>query len=260
LKLAGTDGSYIADKQFENCTIRGPATITLAGQPPSSSRSHLTVGPGRDCFVEGDPDSVLQEVTSGGTTAGGVIHLVGCSFRRVTFIGIGIVGNADELEWWRENAAFSRESAAPHLASQGATIELGDTAPLFLMDGTRFVPEDDSERRALFLPALIQPWAGALQPAVEDGRTFVARGTEFDDCDVYGPGVFVLAEGSVEDTFHKCDWEEEWHAFWPATKRGRYVGAIALANCRFRRCNFKGVAFVVRLDEYKRLYRRFTGG
>jgi hypothetical protein len=137
---------------------------------------------------------------------------------------------------------------------------LGDTAPLFLMDGTRFVPEDDSERRPLFLPALIQQWAGALQPAVQDGRTFVARKTEFDDCDIYGPGGFVVAEGSVEETFHKCDWEEEWQAFWPATKRGRYVGAIALKNCRFRRCNFKGVAFVVEPNEYERLYRRFTGG
>jgi hypothetical protein len=44
------------------------------------------------------------------------------------------------------------------------------------------------------------------------------------------------------------------------TKRGRYVGAIALKNCRFRRCNFKGVAFVVEPNEYERLYRRFTGG
>lgn len=81
----------------------------------------------------------------------------------------------------------------------------------------------------------------------------------FENCDIYGPVVFVLAEGSVEDTFHKCDWEEEWRAFWPATKRGRYVGVIGLENCTFRRCNFRGAAFVVKPDEYRRLYRRFTG-
>ena len=143
--------------------------------------------------------------------------------------------------------------------SQEVAIDLGDTTNLFLMDGSRFVPEDDSERRTIFLPALLKHWAEPRSLAVEAGRTFVARWAEFDNCDIYGPGVFVLVEGSVEGTFHKCDWEEEWQAFWPATKRGRYVGAIALENCIFRRCNFTGVAFVVKPDEYRRIYRRFTG-
>jgi hypothetical protein len=138
-------------------------------------------------------------------------------------------------------------------------IDLGDTTRLFLMDGARFVPGDNSERRTIFLPALIDKWAGPVSSAVESGRTFVAHGAEFDNCDIYGPAVFVLKEGSVEDTFHKCEWEEEWKAFWPATKRGRYVGVIGLKNCTFRRCKFTGVAFVVKPDEYRRLYRRFTG-
>jgi hypothetical protein len=132
---------------------------------------------------------------------------------------------------------------------------LGDTAPLFLFEGSKFVPEDDAERRPMFFPALLKQWAGALWPAVEAGRTFVARKTVFENCDIYGPVVFVLAEGSVEDTFHKCEWEEEWKAFWPATKHGRYVGVIALKNCTFRRCTFTGVAVVIKPDEY----RRFTG-
>jgi hypothetical protein len=143
-------------------------------------------------------------------------------------------------------------------AKQGS-IELGDTSRLFLTDGSRFVPDDDSERRTIFLPALLEHWAGPLSSAVEAGKTFVATGTEFDNCDIYGPGVFVLAEGSVEDTFHKCDWEEEWRAFWPATKPAHYVGVIALKNCKFGQCSFKGVSFVVKPDEYRRLYRRFTG-
>jgi hypothetical protein len=151
----------------------------------------------------------------------------------------------------RENVKLKQELEHP--------IELGDTARLFLTDGSRFVPDDDAERRTIFLPALLEHWAGPLSSAVEAGRTFVARRTEFDNCDIYGPGVFVLAEGSVENTFHKCDWEEEWRAFWPATKPERYVGVVALENCIFRRCSFKGVAFVVKPDEYRRLYRRLTG-
>jgi hypothetical protein len=156
-------------------------------------------------------------------------------------------------------AVSQSESAETALPPQGHPIELGDTARLFLTEGSRFVPDDGSQRRAIFLPALLEHWAGPLSSAVEAGRTFVAHRTEFDDCDIFGPGVFVLAEGSVEDTFHKCDWEEEWKAFWPATKPGQYVGVVALEKCIFRRCNFIGVAFVVKPDDYKRLYRRFTG-
>jgi hypothetical protein len=160
------------------------------------------------------------------------------------------VSNALQLEK-RENAALKLQHQRP--------IELGDTARLFLTDGARFVPDDDAERRTIFLPALLEHWAGPLSSAVESGKTFVATETEFDKCDIYGPGVLVLADGSFEDTFHKCDWEEEWQAFWPATKPGRYVGAIALRNCKFKWCTFKGVSFVVKPDEYRRLYRRFTG-
>lgn len=158
--------------------------------------------------------------------------------------------NALQLEK-RENAALKLEHQRP--------VELGDTARLFLTDGGRFEPNDESIRRTIFLPALLEHWAGPLSSAVEAGKTFVATETQFYKCDIHGPGVLVLAEGSLEDTFHKCDWEEEWQAFWPATKPGRYVGAIALRNCKFKWCTFRGVSFVVRPDEYRRLYRRFTG-
>jgi hypothetical protein len=150
-------------------------------------------------------------------------------------------------------------AAADSRQAQEVEIELGDTARLFLMKGARCIPEGNSERRTVFFPALLEHWVGPFSSAVEAGRTFVAHEIVFENCDIYGPVVFVLAEGSVEDTFHKCDWEEEWRAFWPATKRGRYVGVIALKNCTFRRCNFAGVAVVVKPDEYKRVYRRFTG-
>ncbi len=162
---------------------------------------------------------------------------------------------------WLQPSTSSEASAeaTARTAPQESTIDLGDTARLFLMKGARFLPEDNSERRTIFLPALIDGWVGPFSSAVEAGRTFVAHETLFENCDIYGPAVFVLAEGSIEDTFHKCEWEEEWKAFWPATKPGRYVGAIALKNCTFRRCNFASVAFVVKPDEYKRVYRRFTG-
>jgi hypothetical protein len=71
LKLAGTDGSYIVGKQFENCTIRGSATITLEGRSPSSSGSHITVGPGRDCFVEGDAARYCRRLHQAARLQGG---------------------------------------------------------------------------------------------------------------------------------------------------------------------------------------------
>jgi len=156
LKLAGTD-STIEGKEFENCTIRGPATITTTPppRPPEKTRGSIATAQvfhPSTLYVEGDPDSVLQEVPSGGATASGIIHLVGCSFKRVTFSSIAIAGNTDELDWWRENATFSRGRAAPHVPSQEPTIELGDTARLFLMDGSIFKPDDDEERRSIFFP------------------------------------------------------------------------------------------------------------
>ena len=111
------------------------------------------------------------------------------------------VSNALQLEK-RENAALKLQHQRP--------IELGDTARLFLTDGARFEPNDESFRRTIFLPALLEHWARPLSSAVEAGKTFVATETEFYKCDIHGPGVLVLAEGSFEDTFHKCDWEEEW--------------------------------------------------
>lgn len=264
--------SKIESIEFRNCTIRGPGVVTLEAppstEPARGSSARLMMWEAGTCRIEGSPESVLWEVPSGGGMAKGVIYLVGCAFRQVTFRDIAIAGSPNGLQSWKDNCTFTEGSTAPQPASadtdsqsalQEDTIDLGDTARLFLTDGARFVPDDDSERSTIFLPALLDHWAGPLSSAVEAGRTFVARKTEFEDCDIYGPGVLVLAEGTFRDTFHKCDWEEEWEAFWPATKRGRYVGIIALENCTFRRCNFKGVAFVVKSDEYRHLYRRFTG-
>jgi hypothetical protein len=127
------------------------------------------------------------------------------------------------------------------------------------MEGSIHRPDDGEERRSIFFSDLMMNWAWPLKSAVKAGRTFVAEGTQFENCDFYGPGVFVLAEGTFDETFHKCEFEENWKAFWPATKPDRYVGAVALKNCKFRRCNFTGVAVVVKPDEYRRIYRRFRG-
>lgn len=110
LRLAGT-GSTVEGKDFENCTIRGPGVITTAApqRPPdnrSGSRAIAEVWHWPSVYVEGTPEAVLYEVPSGGATASGVIHLVGCSYKRVTFIGIGIAGSPDELRQWRDNATF----------------------------------------------------------------------------------------------------------------------------------------------------------
>jgi hypothetical protein len=145
-------------------------------------------------------------------------------------------------------------------ATPEPTIELGETTPLFLLPG-KIVPMDDAERRPVFLPQYVtQAGEDVRSKWIKEGRTLTIRGMEFEDCDIYGPVVLVLAEGSFSDTFQKCEWEEEWgEAFWPHSKRGRYVGAIGVQDSTFRRCKFTGVAVVVEPEEYGRLYRRFTG-
>jgi hypothetical protein len=111
LRLAGTDGSYIVEKEFENCTIRGPGIITREGKPPGDKGTHGTVSHVPTLYLEGSPDSVLYEVLPNATAANGVIHLVGCSYKRVTFSSVGIAGSPGEIAWWREHATFSEPAS-----------------------------------------------------------------------------------------------------------------------------------------------------
>ena len=109
LRLAGR-GSVIKDKDFMNCTIRGPGVIAtfVPPWPPEKERENTPISSSFDkhtLYVEGDPDSVLYDVTS--DSAFGVIHLVGCTYCRVTFKDIGIAGSPKHLKWWRENVKFS---------------------------------------------------------------------------------------------------------------------------------------------------------
>jgi hypothetical protein len=124
LRLAGK-GSVIEGKDFENCTIRGPGIITTSAppRPPKKGSGITAVGSTfhtPTLYVEGDPESVLHEVPPDG--ASGVIHLVGCTYRRVTFKDIGIAGLSRELEWWRENVRFSGSNSVGLPRSQ-ARIE-----------------------------------------------------------------------------------------------------------------------------------------
>jgi hypothetical protein len=110
LRLIGSDDT-IDGWTFDTCIIKGPAVITNASPPRSPQKGRGSFARGEvwqvgTCHVDGDPESVLHEVSSGGARAKGVIHLVGCTYRRVTFSGIGIAGNAEELQGWREKCTF----------------------------------------------------------------------------------------------------------------------------------------------------------
>jgi hypothetical protein len=110
LRLAG-EGFIIEGKDFENCTIRGPGVISTFEdvRPPEKRPDNSSLGSTFDTdslSVEGEPESVLHEVPWDSEGAGGVIHLVGCTYRRVTFKGIGIAGSPEEIKFWRENVRF----------------------------------------------------------------------------------------------------------------------------------------------------------
>lgn len=63
------------------------------------------------CRIEGSPESVLWEVPSDGAMAKGVIYLVGCAFRQVTFRNIAIASSSNGLQLWRDNCTFSEGGA-----------------------------------------------------------------------------------------------------------------------------------------------------
>ncbi len=132
-------------------------------------------------------------------------------------------------------------------------IDIGKGA--YLMPSLRYASPNDSERIPIHLAGLIQGREETFgnERALRDGRTLVIKESTFEDCDIYGPAVLVLAKGSVEETFVNCEWGEGRQAFWAFSKRGRYVGVIAVENCTFKRCNFFGIGVVVKPEEYRRL-------
>jgi hypothetical protein len=110
LRLAG-EGFIIEGKDFENCTIRGPGVISTFEdvRPPEKKPHNSSLRSTYDTdslSVEGEPESVLREVPWGSEGENGVIYLVGCTFRRVAFKGVGIAGSPDEINFWRENVKF----------------------------------------------------------------------------------------------------------------------------------------------------------
>jgi hypothetical protein len=111
LRLAG-EGFIIEGKDFENCTIRGPGVISTfedVRPPEKRTDDNSSLGSAFDTHslsVEGEPESVLHEVPWDSEGASGVIHLVGCTYRRVTFKDIGIAGSPAEIKFWRENVRF----------------------------------------------------------------------------------------------------------------------------------------------------------
>jgi hypothetical protein len=115
--------SKIESVEFRNCTIRGPGVITLEAPPPthpvrgSSSATAMLWFPGT-CHIEGSPESVLWEVPSGGVTAKGVVYLVGCAFRQVTFRDIAIAGSPNGLRSWTDNCTFSGGDATSWKAKE----------------------------------------------------------------------------------------------------------------------------------------------
>jgi hypothetical protein len=110
LRLAG-EGFSIEGKDFEHCTIRGPGVISTyedvrpPGQKPENTSLGSTYDP-HTLTVKGEPESVLREIPLDSGGVSGVIYLVGCTFRNVTFKGIGIAGPPEEIKWWRENVRF----------------------------------------------------------------------------------------------------------------------------------------------------------
>jgi hypothetical protein len=66
------------------------------------------------CHIQGQPEEVFYDVPAGGVRAIGTIHLVGCSFKGVRLIGIGIAGSSgepgkpetNEFKKWRDSCNF----------------------------------------------------------------------------------------------------------------------------------------------------------
>ncbi len=129
----------------------------------------------------------------------------------------------------------SREQIA-----QEYDVDPGEAAPL--TPRSNFRPPEGSERARISLPEM----AHKKMLAIEKGKILVLKNSTFEDCDIHGPAILTLAEGSFEETFVNCEWGEGQEAFWPALKRPvRYIGVIDIQSCIFRRCRFKGIGVVI---------------
>ena len=80
-------------------------------------------------------------------------------------------------------------------------------------------------------------------------RSTIIKDKTFEDCDIHGPAVAAILSGT---DFIDCTFAEGGNhssLIWtPEPSRNSYVGAIGLEECIFRRCNFRNVGLLTRID------------
>jgi hypothetical protein len=93
--ISPLEPAIISDRTIEDCEIRGPAM--LWGLPPSGMSMY-------DCRIESredDIDAVFVEIKTPRWLFG-AIGLRGCVFRRCRFVGIGLLGNKQDIKRWKK--------------------------------------------------------------------------------------------------------------------------------------------------------------
>lgn len=80
-------------------------------------------------------------------------------------------------------------------------------------------------------------------------RRTIAKGKTFEDCDIYGPAVVAVMEGTDFDDCHFAEAGDMSSLVWePSVNRSDHIGVVGLAGCIFRRCNFVRVGLLTKID------------
>jgi len=87
----------IEDKTFEDCILYGPGVIGFIGEKSKPMRLNF-------CSFDGDKESLLIEVPDNRKIIG-AIGFRGCTLVRCRFIGLGIVGNKEMIDYFRSEIA-----------------------------------------------------------------------------------------------------------------------------------------------------------
>ena len=89
-------------------------------------------------------------------------------------------------------------------------------------------------------------------------RNFRIEGRDFEDCDIEGPGVVALL-GRTALLNSSFDGEQD-SVFWEVPEGKTVVGAIAVANCTFKRCRFHGIGVAGTAEQIANYLKGFSGG
>ena len=83
-----------------------------------------------------------------------------------------------------------------------------------------------------------------IRIALVAGDAAAVRDKEFADCDVHGPAVLFLGEGTAIES---CGWDGDFDAIvWElSANRQRIIGAIHVENSSFVGCRFRNVGIAV---------------